>query len=69
MSLLDTTGADTLETLRVELQRQGISLNIARAKGWFRIMLARTGVADAIGRERLFLSVREAIEPHLSTIK
>lgn len=62
MPLLDTTGADALEALRAELQRQGVLLSIARAKGWFRVMLERTGVADKIGREWLFASVHAATE-------
>ena len=62
MSILDTTGADVLESLRVELLKQGINLSIARSKGWFRIMLDRTGVANAIGRDRLFTSIRAAVE-------
>jgi high affinity sulfate transporter 1 len=62
ISLLDTTGADALEALRVELQREGVLLSIARPKGWCRIMLERTGVADKIGRERMFVSVRAATE-------
>jgi len=62
MPLLDTTGADVLETLRGELARAGILLSIARPKSWFRVMLERTQIADAIGRERLFTSVEAAIE-------
>lgn len=62
MSLLDTTGADVLESLRAELLKQGITLSVARSKGWFRIMLDRTGVADQIGRDRLFTSVNAAVE-------
>lgn len=64
MGMLDTTGADTLDALHSELERNGIELRVARAKGWFRIMLETSGVADKIGRERLFPSTRAAVGPH-----
>ena len=62
MPIIDTTGADVLESLRVELLKQGISLSVARPKGWFRMMLDRSGVADKIGHDRLFTSVKAAVE-------
>jgi len=55
--ILDVTGADALEALRTEFAGQGIVLAIARAKGLFRMMLDRTGVADRIGTEHLFPTV------------
>jgi MFS superfamily sulfate permease-like transporter len=66
MPILDTTGADVLAALRAELLNQEINLSIARAKGWFRMMLDRTGVADEIGRDQLFPSVISAVEAALS---
>ncbi len=62
ISIVDSTGADVLESLRVELLKQGTTLTIARSKGWFRIMLDRTGLADQVGRDRLFTSIRAAVE-------
>jgi MFS superfamily sulfate permease-like transporter len=62
MPILDTTGADTLESLHDELRKQGITLSIARAKGWFRMMLERTGLAEKFGDEQLFGSVNAAVE-------
>lgn len=61
MPILDTTGADVLASLRDDLLKQDINLSIARPKGLFRMMLDRTGVADEIGRDRLFPSVRSAV--------
>ena len=61
ISLLDITGADVLETLRAELDHDGTQLRIARAKGLFRKMLERSGVAATIGREHLFRSIKAAI--------
>lgn len=62
ISLLDITGAEVLETLRAELDHEGIQLRVARAKGLFRKMLERSGVAATIGRERLFPSIKAAID-------
>lgn len=55
---LDISGAYTLNSLRSELAEQGITLGIARARGLFRIMLERAGVAAEIGSENLFPTVR-----------
>ena len=62
MSLLDITGAEVLETLRAELDQDGIQLRIARSKGLFRKMLERSGVAGTIGRECLFPSIKAATD-------
>ncbi len=59
MLVLDITGSQALEALRAELAAEGIVLAVARAKGFFRLMLDRSGVADRIGRERLFSTVHE----------
>ncbi len=58
--LLDITGAQALDTLRADFERQGIRLAVARAKGVFRTMLEGTGLATKIGPEHLFATVREA---------
>ena len=62
MPILDTTGADTLASLHDELQKQGTTLSIARAKGWFRVMLERSGLAEKLGHEHLFVSVKAAVD-------
>jgi MFS superfamily sulfate permease-like transporter len=59
--LLDLTGADALESLRAELAAQGITLAVARAKGFFGALLARSGVAGRIGQEHLFPTVQSGI--------
>lgn len=66
MPLLDTTGADVLDSLRVELDRDGIQLRIARSKGLFRLMLERSGVADTVGRNHLFPSIKAAVDSSTS---
>lgn len=64
--LLDVTGADTLEALHAELASLGIVLAIARAKGLFRVMLERAGVAERIGTERLFPTVHTGAQAFLA---
>jgi SulP family sulfate permease len=59
--LLDLTGTDALESLRAELAAQGITLAVARAKGFFGALLARSGVAGRIGQEHLFPTVQSGI--------
>ncbi|PWT90525.1 MAG: SulP family inorganic anion transporter [Blastocatellia bacterium] len=63
---IDSTGADVMENLRDELQRNGIVFCIARAKGRFRGFLEQTGLAGAIGKEHLFKSVHEGIAAYSS---
>ena len=50
-----------LGQLHDELAEQGIILGIARAKGRLREILDDTGLADQIGREHLFPTVRAAV--------
>jgi high affinity sulfate transporter 1 len=64
---LDVTGAETLEALRGELAARGTVLAIARAKGLFRAMLEKAGVAEKIGEEHLFRTVQSAVEAFLET--
>jgi MFS superfamily sulfate permease-like transporter len=64
--ILDVTGADTLEALRAELAGQDIILAIARAKGLFRVMLDRAGVAERIGREHIFPTVHAGAQAFLA---
>jgi high affinity sulfate transporter 1 len=56
--MLDVSGAYALDSLRSELAKRGIVFGIARARGLFRIMLERAGVAERIGSENLFHTVR-----------
>ena len=56
--LLDISGAYAIDALRSELAEKGIVFGIARARGLFRVMLERAGVAERIGSENLFHTVR-----------
>ena len=64
---LDVTGADALDALRTELARRGTVLAIAGAKGLFRAMLERAGVAERIGAAHLFPTVRAGVQAFLET--
>ena len=68
MPMLDTTGADILASVHAELEKQGITLFIARSKGWFRETLEKSGLADRVGRDRIFSTLQEAIEAHAKKI-
>jgi high affinity sulfate transporter 1 len=59
---LDMTGADALAAVRRELEARDIVLAIARAKGIFRLMLERTGVAAQIGPSLLFPTIHSGVE-------
>lgn len=60
--VLDVTGVEALDRLRFELDDRGIVLAVARAKGFARAMLEQSGLAERIGRDRLFASVHAGAE-------
>jgi high affinity sulfate transporter 1 len=62
---LDITGAEALEEIRAELERGGIVLAVARAKGLFRTVLERSGLVERIGKERVFSTVHAGAEGFL----
>lgn len=64
---LDVTGAQALESLRAELAAQGITFAIARSRGLFQDMLKRSGLADRIGSNHLFPSIRSAAQAFLDS--
>ncbi|HEX6901373.1 MAG TPA: SulP family inorganic anion transporter [Thermoanaerobaculia bacterium] len=59
--VLDVTGAAVLESLRAELAGRGVVLAVARAKGLFRKMLERTGIAEKIGPAYFFPAVHVGV--------
>ncbi len=61
MSDLDYTGARSLGELLDELDRKHITFAIARAGEHVRDSLARSGLLDRIGEDRLFPSVGQAV--------
>ncbi len=67
MPYMDTTGAASLDQVRVEFKTRGIVMAIAAAKGPVRDMLERTGLAGQVGAHRLFASVDDAVEAFTNT--
>ena len=59
---VDLTGADALETLRVELEAQGIVLAVARLKQEPRTVLRPSGLLERIGDEHIFATLPTALE-------
>jgi high affinity sulfate transporter 1 len=59
--ILDITGADALDELRSELASHNTVMVITRPKGFFRMMLERSGVAGRVGEENVFPSTYSAI--------
>jgi len=66
-SALDVTGAAIIRSLREELSARGIILGVARPKGRFLSMVERSGLADEIGRENLFTTVRDGVSAFSET--
>jgi hypothetical protein len=50
-----------MEEIRAELAAQGIIFAIARSRGLFDAMLRLTGLADRIGADHVFPSVRTGV--------
>lgn len=64
---LDVTGAEALESLRAELAEHNITFAIARPRGRFKHMLERSGLADRIGSNHVFPSIRSAVQAFLNS--
>ena len=62
MGEVDLTGADALETLRAELEEEGIVLALARLKQDPRDVLQPSGVLDRIGAEHIFPTLPTALD-------
>jgi hypothetical protein len=57
---LDIESVDVLASLRHELDRRGVALWLAGVRAGVGDMLARSGLADAIGRDHLYREVEDA---------
>ena len=64
MGEVDLTGADALETLRAELEEQGIVLALARLKQDPRDVLQPSGVLERIGADHIFPTLPTALEAY-----
>lgn len=60
-TFLDATAIDVLVRLQAELDQRGIALGFARLKGRQREIFAETGLADRVGSDRFFPTVRAAV--------
>lgn len=68
MHSLDITAAEMLEDLQNELSEAGVVVLMARVHGRVRDMMVRTGLAESIGPERLFPSVRAGVAYYLNSL-
>ena len=59
---LDVTTADMLFELSGDLRARSIELLLAQVKGGVRDRMRRTGLIDAIGEDRIYLSLSSAVE-------
>ena len=64
ISDFDSTAAEALENLDVDLERRGVDLWIARANGPLRELLTTTGLMKRLGTENIYPSVRAAVEAY-----
>lgn len=64
VTYIDATAVDALRIVRADLAAQGIVFAIARAKAHLRRVFATSGYAAELGEDRLFLSVRAAVDAH-----
>lgn len=62
MPVLDITGIEALERLRVEFEVRGIVFALARGNSFALTMLERSGLADRIGADRHFPTVHHGAE-------
>ena len=65
MNRLDITGADTLSALQAQLAARGIVLLVARAPLGFVSLCERAGLAERIGHENFFPTLRTAVQRFL----
>lgn len=64
---VDSTGLETLRDLVGDLRREEITLVIARLRTRMQDDFAAAGILDVIGRERLYPSVRAAVDAFVHT--
>jgi MFS superfamily sulfate permease-like transporter len=66
ISNFDSTAAEALQNLDADLQRRGVELWIARANQPLRNLLQATGLAEQLGQENVYPSVRAAVTAYHS---
>lgn len=61
---VDATALDALDGLRVELDRRGVLLAVARVKQELRELLEATGFLDRIGDDHVFMTLPTAVDAY-----
>ena len=64
ITIVDAQGAATLHEILALAQDHGVTVRLARVKPSVRATLARDGVVDRLGADRLHGSVHRAVEAH-----
>ncbi len=62
---VDLTAADTLEALRLEVERRGVVFAMARVKQDLRNDLERAGFLERVGEERVFMTLPTAVQAYV----
>ena len=65
-NLMDVTGSEAVEQIRAELAAQGIVFAVARGRALFERMFVRSGLAERIGADHIFPSVRSGVQAYLA---
>ena len=65
-NIMDVTGSEALEEIRAELAAQGIVFAVARGRGLFEAAFVRSGLAERVGPDRIFPSVRSGVQAYLA---
>lgn len=68
ITIVDAQGAATLHEILALAQDQGVTVRLARVKPSVRATLARDGVVDRLGPDRLHGSVHRAVEAHRAQV-
>ena len=63
---VDLTAADTLESLRQELDRRGVVFAMARVKQDLRDDLGRAGFIARVGEDRIFMTLPTAVQAYIA---
>jgi MFS superfamily sulfate permease-like transporter len=63
---VDSTAAEALAALRAECERRGVVFAVARVKQDLRDQLVRAGLIDAIGSDRIFMTLPTAVAAYRS---
>ena len=66
VNTIDSTGAETLESLARDLARQGIRLGLASFRTETRCMLERSGAMAAIGADSVYPTLKSAMNAFLA---